>query len=825
MEEEKNTNKKNKKKKKGLKIFKNIVLIMLGIFILCGVAGAGVVLAIIKTSPPIDTNQILTLNEPSTIYDGDEKYIDDVSTGEKRDVVSLNEVAEDLRHAFVSIEDERFYKHKGIDFRRVAGVIYIDIMNKLKGINEMEGASTITQQLVRNAMLTTREKEATFIDSATRKIREMYLAWELEDKYLSKDQILEGYMNTIPYGGIVYGAEAASKYYFNKSAKDLTLPQAAYIAGVPQAPGIYNAFLESRKKNPTPYLNRTKTVLSMMLKNQYITQAEYDEAIKQVTPEGLQFNHASVTNGNRLNYEWFVLPAIEQVKRDLKAQYKYTDEEINNLLSYGGLKIYTTMDRKLQDATQKIIDDNKNYGSVKTQLLTDDKIMDPQASAVVIDYHTGEVKVLIGGRGTQPARSFNRAAYNGSKAYPKPVGSTIKPLTVYAASIDSKQATAATVVEDSPLDSNTKKQWRGWDPKNDNGKFRGYVTLRDAIKHSINLVAVKQEISIGLKTGASYAEKFGLTLNDTDKNSLASLSLGEMNDGENTLSMASAFGTFGNSGLYTEPRLYTKVVDRRGVTILESKVQTRKVLSPQSAYIVYDMMKGPVSSGGTGPNARFGSMPVAGKTGTTGDKKELWFSGLTPYYSGSVWIGHDKPKSFPSGVISSNTTAAMWGKIMKVAHEGLASKDIAKPSGIVSRAVCSVSGKVPTELCSKDPRGSTVYTEMFIAGTQPTTLCDIHVEAQINKSNGKLATEFTPAELLETRVFIKRDYKPSKSLGDQQYVLPTEKDDTLPPPPETKPPVQTPNDGQNNGNTGGTDNTGNNNNNNTNNGNNNNTNN
>ncbi|MCM8711303.1 PBP1A family penicillin-binding protein [Clostridium sp. SYSU_GA19001] len=786
MEKERNTNKKNKKKTRKLaKFFKIVLLIFLGLVILTGVAGAGVTLAIIKTAPPLDVNAILTFNEPSTIYDSNDNYIDDVNSEEKRTVISINDVPKDLVNAFVSIEDERFYKHNGVDFKRVAGVIYIDILNKLRGIDELEGASTITQQLVRNAMLSTREKEPTFLDSAKRKIREMYLAVKLEKEHLTKDQILEGYLNTVPLGGTVYGVEAAAKYYFNKSAKDLNLIQCAYLAGVPQNPSIYNAFLASRQKDPSKYLNRTKTVLSMMLKNNYITEQQYNQAVNGLSKDSFEFVQSTNTNNSRLNYEWFTLPAIEQVKEDLKAQYNYTDEEINNLLMFGGLKIYTTMDKNLQDAAQAIIDDTKNYGSIKTQMLNG--IMDPQASAVIMDYHTGEVKVIIGGRGEQPARSFNRAAFNGSKEFKKPVGSTIKPLTVYAASIDSKQATAATVVEDSPIGSEIKKQWPGWEPKNDNLKYQGYVTLREAIKKSINLVAVKQEFALGLKTGISYGEKFGLTFHTTqDKTSLASLSLGEMYDGENTLTMAAAYGTFGNGGMYTKPRLYRKVIDRRNVTILESKVENSKILSPQSAYIMYDMMKGPVSSGGTGPSARFGSMPVAGKTGTTGDKKELWFSGLTPYYSGSVWIGHDNPEPFPKG-ISSDTAAAIWGKIMKAAHSNMSIKEIEKPSGIVTRSVCRESGLVPTDLCSKDPRGSQVYTEMFIAGTQPTTLCDVHVEAKVNKLNGKLATEFTPKELIESRVFIKRDSKSSRTLEDQAYVLPTEMDDTKPEPVEPTP--------------------------------------
>lgn len=795
MEEEKDTKRKNiKKKRKGFKIFKIIMLTFLSIIILAGVAGAGIVLAIVKTAPPLDVNQILTLNEPSTIYDNKNQYIDAVATREKRDVISINDVPKNLSNAFISIEDERFEKHKGIDYQRIAGVIYIDVLNKLKGKSSLQGASTITQQVVRNTMLTNIENEKSFKESATRKIREMYLSLELE-KHLSKPQILEAYMNTIPFAGTVYGVEAASNYYFNKPAKDLTLLQCAYIAGLPQSPTRYNAFSDSAKKDPSVYLTRTKSVLTMMYKNNYISKADYDKAVSELNPKNLAFNQASTASKNRLNYEWFALPAIEQIKKDMQSQYHYSETEIDNLLMYGGLKIYTTMDRSLQDSVQQIINDSKNIGSDT-----------PQAAAVVMDYHTGEVKAIVGGRGEQPARSFNRAAYNGSKSFLKPVGSSIKPLTVYSAAIDSKQATAATAVEDSPIGSDIRKAWPGWDPKNDEPThFRGYITLREAMKYSVNLVAIKEEFNIGIKTGISYGEKYGLTFNNNDKTSLAALSLGELNNGANPLTMAAAFGTFGNNGMYTDPRLYTKVVDRRGVTILESKTSNRKVISPQSAYITYDMLKGPVN-GGTGSRAKFGSMPTAGKTGTTADRKEVWFNGLTPYLSASVWIGNDTPAVLPKG-ISSGTSAYVWGKIMAIANKDLPVTDIERPSGIVAVPVCRDSGKIPTDLCSKDPRGSRVYTELFIDGTQPTTLCDVHVEASVNKSNGKIANENTPKDLLEKRIFIKRDYKPSVHLDDEAYVLPTETDDTQPAPP-VQPPVEqgntntnTPNNNGNN--TGG----------------------
>jgi penicillin-binding protein 1A len=413
-----------------------------------------------------------------------------------------------------------------------------------------------------------------------------------------------------------------------------------------------------------------------------------------------------------------------------------------------------------------------------------------------MDYHTGEIKVIIGGRGNQPARSYNRAANNGSAPFFKPIGSAIKPISVYAATIDSKKGTAGTVVEDSPLPPEIGRQWpdggKPWNPNNaESGSFQGYVTLREAIKSSINLVAIKQEYDIGLKTGSSYAEKFGLTLSDGDATRMSAMALGELGDGENTLSMAAAYGTFGNDGLYTKPRLYTKVVDRNGNIILETKTETNKILSPQSAYIMFDLLQGPTSAGGTAPSARFGSIPVGGKTGTSSLKKELWFCGVTPYLSGAVWIGHDKSEAFPKGISSSNA-GQLWGKLMKEAHVGLSGKNIERPSGIRNVSICRESGKIPTDLCAKDQRGSQVYSEMFIQGTQPTTLCDVHVEAKVNKVNGKLVSDLTPPELIETRVFIKRDYTPTKKLDDQEYVLPTEVDDTLPAPP---PPVTEPNNG------------------------------
>lgn len=821
-------NNKNKKKKARFKIF---IYAILSIFLFAVVACAGVVLAIIQSSPQIDVNQILDVNQPSRLYDDKDVFMDNVATDEQRIVLPFKDMPQNLKDAFVSIEDERFYEHNGIDPKRILGALYKDIMNKIKRQKGLEGASTITQQLIRNTILTS---EVT----VKRKIQEMYLAIKLQD-YLSKDQILEAYMNTINLGGQIHGVEAASEYYFDKKAKELNLLQCAFIAGIPQSPTT--SYLSATyAKDPNFFINRTKTVLYKMYDNNKISKEQYDSLIlalnNDIKPDNniyeankkisdlnslsdtakknndansikkyndeivknqkiidenksklsLSFKHVS-KNQNNLNYEWFSIPVIEQVKKDLVKQYKYSDSDVQNLLMYGGLKIYTTMDKELQDYSQKIIDDDKNFGIKSSK---DNKgTIEPQAAAVVMDYHNGEVKVIIGGRGIQPARSYNRAA---SDNFLRPSGSSIKPLTVYGPAIDTKIATAATVIEDSPLETAIGKKYMTngvpYNPSNyDSEGFMGYVNLRRALTYSINLVAIKLEDQLGLNIGAAYAEKFGLKINDNDKHSIAALSLGQLSvstqtgklSGVNPLYMSAAYGTFGNEGKYTNPILYTKVVDKTGKTILQTEAKTHDVLSPQSAYIMYDLLKGPVNSpGGTAPNAKFSSMPAAGKTGTSDKKKDFWFSGLTPYYSGAVWIGNDYPTTY--NTIFSSTSAGIWSKIMAEAHKKLSVKDIAEPSDIVRMSVCLDSGKLPEKACTIDPRGDRTYTEMFIRGTVPTDSCDIHVIAEVNKITGKLASKFTPFFMKEAKVFIKRDYTPSTYLGDQQYVLPKELDDSKP---------------------------------------------
>ena len=759
-----NENKPNKNKTK--KIFKGICFGVLFCFLAIFVIAAGYAFAIIKTTPPLNVDDVLSLNQPSSLYDNNGDFMDTLHTDEVRYVIDSSEIPTTLKNAFVSIEDERFYKHNGIDIQRIAGAALLDVKKILTGQKGLHGASTLTQQLIKNTILTNDV-------SVERKIREIYLAINLERK-LTKDQILTAYLNTIPLGGQVYGVEAASLLYFSKNASDLSLIECAYLAGITQAPTTYSAYNENNIKDPTPYINRTITVLRMMKENNYISEAECNKAIEEVKNGGLVFKKSK--QDYNLNYEWFVYPAVSQVKEDLKRKYNYTDEEVSKLVVNGGLKIYTTMDRDLQDFTQKTLNNYNNLGVGNGETYDSNGVPLLQASATIVDYRNGQVLAMVGGRGKQQPQSTNRAY----KAL-RPIGSTTKPLTVYGPAINEEVITAATPIDDAPLPNNKLDGGKYYNPANSDFTYQGLMTAREALTYSKNTAAVLVEDQLGTKTGIEYGEKLGLKYNDKSKSSIASLALGQFNndpkdpDGGNTYILASAFGTFGNEGEYVKPLLYSKVVDSTGKTILDNKtLSSTQVFTPETAYIMYDMLKGPVTYYSSTP-AKWGEMPVSGKTGTTSDSCDLWFAGLTPYLSGSVWLGYDNPTKLIGG---SSACAKLWGILMEHAHKGFKVKELDEPSGIVKVAVCKDSGLLPSSLCSKDPRGNRVYEELFAEGTEPTTTCDVHVVANINRLNNKLATPGTPSFLTKKAIYIKKD-NPNPATADYYMVVPASYDPTV----------------------------------------------
>lgn len=766
----KGRNKKVKKKKsKYKKIFKGTFLTILILCLLLGVVLLGYVFAIIKSTPELDVNKVLSLSEPSMLFDDAGEFIDNLPTDQNREIIEYEQIPKILRDAYISIEDERFEEHIGIDIKRTIGSALRSAIFVITGDGNVQGGSTLTQQLIKNTLLTNEVK-------VERKIKEIYLSISLENK-LSKEQILQAYLNTIPLGSNVYGVEAASKYFFEKPAMELTLPEAAFIAGLTQAPTSYSPYYPDNIEDPTVYLDRTKTVLMKMRDLGKITLEEYQEAYN-FTDKNL-FEFSQTVTSYKIAYEWFVYPALDQVRNDLKEVYKYTDEEVDKLFANGGLKIYTTMNTKMQNSTQAVLDNRDNYTYIdiwnNPEEFDENGTPYLQASATVIDYRTGQVKVLIGGRGEQPALSTNRA-YDTLRS----IGSTTKPLTVYGPAINTNTITVATPLYDGLLPQSIRNAYPGWTPTNWNNVSDGIITSREAIALSKNIASITVADKIGIETGVEYGEKLGVVYSEPSK-ALATVALGEFEsdptdpDGGNTFILAGAYGTFANNGLYTEPILYTKVVDSTGKVILDKTPKQTQVFSPQTAYIMRDLLKGPITFDGS--SARLANMPVIGKTGTTNSVTDFLFAGLTPYYSGSVWIGYDD-NSVVGGSSYSGSAANLWGLIMSPIHADLEYKNFdGNPGGVVSVAVCQDSGHLAGENCAHDQRGSRVRTELFISGTEPKTTCDVHVKAKVNKENNKLATNDTPFNLIEEKVFVKVA-EPYRNAADFKYTLPTEKDNT-----------------------------------------------
>ncbi|EOD01518.1 penicillin-binding protein 1A [Caldisalinibacter kiritimatiensis] len=430
-------------------------------------------------------------------------------------------------------------------------------------------------------------------------------------------------------------------------------------------------------------------------------------------------------------------------------------------------------------------------------------IVQPQSASVIIDYRTGEIKALVGGRNIEGSRTFNRA----TSAQRQP-GSSIKPLAVYLPALDNG-FTAASIIDDIPHYDNNGNRW----PKNwydyQTYKYWGLTTLREAVEYSINVAAVKVLENIGIDTSIEYLTRLGIINEEKPESdsfvtrsenrrvndeTIASLSLGGMTHGLTPLEMTAAYGAIANNGIYVEPISFTKVIDGDGRVILEKKPTKNSVVTPQVAYVMSDILESTVSSG-LGRRAMIDGanntkIPVAGKTGTTQNKGDIWFVGYTPYYAAGVWIGNDNAKLKLS--TGSSKAAEFWSDIMKEVHKGLEPKNFVEPDGLVRVNICTESGKRATELCKQDPRGSTTRTELFIKGTEPIDYCDTHVEAEIDTTTGKLANEFCPPELIEKRVFIRRNppYAPDEHNGyvprDYQYTVPTEYCDIHTKPEETE---------------------------------------
>ncbi|MDP4109774.1 MAG: PBP1A family penicillin-binding protein, partial [Bacillota bacterium] len=709
-------------------------------------------------NPTIDIDlDSFRLNFTSFVYYTDKKTgkpaeLEQLYGTENRVWANYDEIPDNLKNAFVAIEDARFFRHHGVDWKRTIGATL-----GWSGLvpNFVGGGSTITQQLIKNI---TKDDDVT----VQRKIQEILRALNLEKKY-RKEDILELYLNTIFLSRNCNGVKTAAKLYFGKELKDLTLAECASIAGITKNPSYYDPF-----RFPEHNKERQELILKEMLSQGMIKKEEYDAAIAQKLNFKDQENEAAQAS----KQSYFVDQVITDVLNDLENKKHYSKELATKLLYSGGLQIYSTIDVDIQSKMDQVFLNEKNFPGVKGK----DGSM-PQAAMVIVDPYTGNVLAMYGGRG---AKTVNRGLNRATQAYRSP-GSSIKPLSVYAPAIEYGLITPATVMDDVPKDFTVNA--KGW-PKNDDNIYNGRLTVQKAVEVSNNTIPV--EIMQKLTPQKSFdfmQNNMNIKLVETRKASngktqtdiaLAPLALGGLTKGVTVLEMAAGYSTFVNKGIYNKTRTYTKVVDSNGTVILENKPETNIAMKEKTSYYMLDLLKGVVTGpSGTGRRAALGNIAVAGKTGTTTGSNDRWFVGLTPYYVGTVWFGYDNPQEVRG--VTSNPSLLIWKAVMQKVLEGYSPRQFEDHSGFVSTQICLDSGLRPTDACYRDPRGSRVATVRLAREDIPAEECNVHFPVQIDKSTNMIASEFCPKEYLGAVSLLKIDRifpKPGVVVSDQKYVLP-----------------------------------------------------
>lgn len=748
-----------------------VSLIALCIAVTC--LGVGSFRGVIDTAPDVDDIDIMPLGYATFLYDDAGNQIRKLAAPDSNRLpVTLDQIPVDLQHAVVAIEDERFYEHNGID---VKGILRAG-MKALTTGDFSEGASTITQQLLKNNVFTNWTSESTQLERFTRKIQEQYLAVQVEKK-TDKDTILENYLNTINLGAGSYGVQAAARQYFDKDVWDLNLSECATLAGITQNPTKFNPII-----NPDSNRKRRKEVLQHMLDQNYITQDQYDEALADDVYSRIQAAQEKNSSTENTVYTYFEDELTDQIINDLMNIKGYTKKQATNLLYSGGLKVYTTQDSKIQNILDEEYADPSNYpDTVQYELdyaltVTDpdgnqvnyskemlqlyfqnenpdfDLLFDspedgqtyvdkykasilangskvlaervnfapqPQSSMSVIDQHTGYVKALIGGRGEKTASlTLNRATDTTRQP-----GSTFKIVSTYAPALNEKGMTLATTFEDEPYEYPD-----GSPVNNATRSYNGTTTIRTAIQNSINVVAVKCLEKVTPELGLKYLDNFGFTTlahgTEADKDANGNVwsdanlatALGGITRGVTNVELCASYAAIANNGNYIKPIYYTKILDHNGNVLIENTAAERSVIKESTAFLLTSAMEDVVKQG-TGTACQLDNMPVAGKTGTTEAYNDLWFVGYTPYYTCAVWSGYDNNEKLPD--YARNFHKALWKKVMTRIHEGLPSKEFEKPASVEKLSVCEETGLLPRAGCP-------VITEYFDVGTMPTEYCDQH---------------------------------------------------------------------------------------------------
>jgi len=746
------SNKEVKKNKKG-KIWKRILVT----FFLLILIGAGICAGLIiglSTKYAITKEDLIIQISNSVAVDQEGKEISVLSSTENRAIITKAEMGEYLPKAFIAIEDKRFESHNGVDIKRTAAALLSFAFNR--GESSVGGGSTITQQLVKNI---TNEKEDSGTAGAVRKVKEMIRAYQVE-KILSKDQILELYMNIIFLGGNVNGVAMASEYYFSKDAKDLSLAESAFIAGITHSPNNYNPFGEIDRTEKIK--TRTSTVLFEMKDQGKISEEEYSKAVEELK-KGLNFKKGTVVDISK--YSSHTEAMLEQIIDQLVTEKGMDAKYAETYLLSSGFTIYSTEVDSIQTALEK------EYAKTKYQVKTTvtktidgkkQKVKEPAQSAmVVIDHKTGYVVGAVGTLGEKITGYLNRV-----NEITRQPGSAIKPIAVYGPSLEEKIITNSSVYDDMPLKFGT------WTPGNAYSGYKGLTNMRQAMRISSNTIAIQVLKDLTPVKSISYLKKMGVTTMNDEKDNSLPLALGGITKGISPLQMAGAYSTIANDGEYITPTFYTKVVDSNGKIIIEANQPKERVFSEQNAYLLKQLLIEPTKSGGTATACKISKIDTAAKTGTTQSNHDKWLCGFTPYYTAATWYGYDTQTTIPRGARSNANT--IWKNVMTTIHKGLKAATFDKPDDIISATVCKDSGLRVTEACKSDQRGSRAYTEYFAKGTVPSKSCTCHVEAEVCTVSGKVANEFCLSK--EKKVYITRatESKVWKKTGDAQYMLPGE---------------------------------------------------
>ena len=733
----------------------NTTRVLIVLLVLAGVAGLGALAGIAKgyvdTAPELNLVALDTQAQTSFIYDSNNNLITEYKGTENRVLVSLDAMPKRLRNAFIAVEDARFYTHSGVDLKRIVGAFVSNLTS-----SGTQGGSTITQQLIKNTLLSSEQ-------SYKRKIQEAYLALQLEMKY-TKDEILECYLNTIYLGENYYGVQVAAQGYFGKDLGDLTLRECAILAGATNNPYYYNPRrnLYTRKSEERDYAaitnNRTDYVLRCMYENQFITREEYEEALDPSTAHVLA--EAPASGDGMYPYAHYVEYAVKEVVGILLELNGLEDNVANrtameNKFRTGGYSVKLALDPAIQETVESTLQNWSKYPSLrdpsdkvyrtKNSDGTFTETVQPQAACAVLDYRTGELKAIVGSRTPVTAKkTLNRAT-----DMKMPVGSSIKPIAVYAPALELGRSPAS-VVYNMPIPIAGWKDARGNDswPKNYGGA--GYVgpeTLRTAMAKSHNTSAASVLMTmVGVERSVDFLHRLGIDDNHIDATPFG-LSLGS--SGITPLQMTVAFGVLANGGVYQEPISVLGISDSSGNVVWDGHQhqERRRVFSDSTSWLIVDMLKTAVQSG-TGTSAKISGQVVGGKTGTNSDQKGVFFSGITGYYASALWVGHDNYKALSSKSTGSGAAAPLWQAYMSKIHQGLAKREIldGNPSdyGLVKVTTCVVSGQLATEACRNDAMGYGVVTDWWAKGTEPTVSCQMHTVQTVCSESHMPASPYCP---------------------------------------------------------------------------------